>query len=168
MLFSRAAKSALAAFAAQVIHKICVHHRHDDKLPNPGIFCVIGVGAEVAMVLRQSKINDLDLHWRPPSNAAGYIAALRRYQVHFRMFVIVSLHFVFHQRGEHRAVPHVVPIDDRVVVGKILRVLFFPVRFCRGDIFRKTGIGIGAFLKRFGSLKDNMAPPVTQQFYNDQ
>ena len=27
-----------------------------------------------------------------------------------------------------------------------LRVLFFPVRFCRGDIFRKTGIGIGAFL----------------------
>ena len=52
----------------------------------------------------------------------GYIAALRRYQVHFRVFVIVSLCFVFHQRGEHRAVTHVVPIDDRVVVGKIPRV----------------------------------------------
>ena len=136
------------------------------------------------------------------------------------MFVIVSLRFVFHQRGEHGAVPHVVPIDDRVVVGKILRIFIvdeqtahlvcrpviqvfqvvavilaldhrvlndragkfqpcldirplgqqafkvhrgqrnggsagflrrlrvpiFPIRFSRGDIFRKTGIGIGAFL----------------------
>ena len=142
------AKSARAALSAQVIHEIRDHHRHDDKLPDPGIFrkclslvsyiadngvdlapvagihrgqladhpfCsqaapgkhiggitvrhlqakaqrdfsnparlqgtvkrhidirpgVIGVGAEGTVVLRQPKINDLDLHWPPPSSAAG-------------------------------------------------------------------------------------------------
>ena len=38
ILFPCAAKSARAALSAQVIHEICDHHRHDDKLPDPGIF----------------------------------------------------------------------------------------------------------------------------------
>ena len=38
ILFPRAAKSARAALSAQVIHEIRDHHRHDDKLPDPGIF----------------------------------------------------------------------------------------------------------------------------------
>ena len=61
--------------------------------------------------------------------------------VHFRMFVIISLRFVFHLRGEHGAVPHVVPIDDRVVVGKILRVFIVDEQtahlVCR---YRHTGV----------------------------
>ena len=38
VLFPRAAESTLAAFAAQVIHKVRDHHRYDDKLPDTGIF----------------------------------------------------------------------------------------------------------------------------------
>ena len=38
ILFPRAAKSARTALPAQVIHEIRNHHRHDDKLPDPGIF----------------------------------------------------------------------------------------------------------------------------------